>query len=61
VGGLIVGTTAGALIGLQFVVLTLITEASMIRGIGESLRPASGSAGGGGGCRAIGATAGPKS
>jgi hypothetical protein len=33
----IVGSTAGALIGLQFVVLTLITEAGMIRGGGETL------------------------
>jgi hypothetical protein len=33
----IVGSTAGALTGLQFVVLTLITEAGMIRGTGESL------------------------
>jgi hypothetical protein len=33
----IVGSTAGALIGLQFVVLTLITEAGMIRGTGETL------------------------
>jgi len=33
----IVGSTAGALIGLQFVVLTLITEAGMIRGSGETL------------------------
>jgi len=33
----IVGTTAGALIGLQFVVLTLITEAGTIRGTGETL------------------------
>jgi hypothetical protein len=32
----IVGSSAGALIGLQFVVLTLITEAGMIRG-GETL------------------------
>ncbi len=29
---LIVGTTAGALIGLQFVVLTLISEGGRIRG-----------------------------
>jgi len=33
----IVGTSAGALIGLQFVVLTLITEAGMIRGTSETL------------------------
>ena len=33
----IVGTSAGALIGLQFVVLTLITEAGMIRGSGETM------------------------
>jgi len=33
----IVGSTAGALIGLQFVVLTLIAEAGMIRGTGETL------------------------
>jgi len=33
----IVGSTAGALIGLQFVVLTLITEAGLIRGTGETL------------------------
>jgi len=33
----IVGSTAGALTGLQFVVLTLITEAGMIRGTGETL------------------------
>jgi len=33
----IVGSTAGALIGLQFVVLTLITEAGMIRGTSETL------------------------
>src|SRR5687767_14725940 len=33
----VVGTTAGALTGLQFVVLTLITEAGMIRGTGETL------------------------
>ncbi len=33
----IVGSTAGALIGLQFVVLTLITEAGMVRGSGETL------------------------
>jgi hypothetical protein len=33
----IVGSTAGALTGLQFVVLTLITEAGMIRGSGEAL------------------------
>jgi hypothetical protein len=33
----IVGTTAGALIGLQFVVLTLITEAGVLRGSGETL------------------------
>jgi len=33
----IVGCTAGALTGLQFVVLTLITEAGMIRGSGETL------------------------
>jgi hypothetical protein len=33
----IVGTTAGALIGLQFVVLTLITESGMLRGTGETL------------------------
>ena len=32
----IVGTTAGALIGLQFVVLTLITEGGAIRGSGET-------------------------
>ena len=34
---IIVGSTAGALIGLQFVVLALITEAGMLRGSGESL------------------------
>ena len=33
----IVGSTAGALIGLQFVVLTLITEAGMLRGGSETL------------------------
>ena len=33
----IVGTSAGALIGLQFVVLTLITEAGVIRGTRETL------------------------
>ena len=33
----IVGSTAGALIGLQFVVLTLITEAGMLRGSSEAL------------------------
>jgi len=33
----IVGSTAGALIGLQFVVLTLITEAGMLRGSGETM------------------------
>jgi hypothetical protein len=33
----IVGTTAGALTGLQFVVLTLITEAGMIRGTSDTL------------------------
>src|SRR5687767_5649605 len=33
----IVGSTAGALTGLQFVVLTLITEAGVIRGTGETL------------------------
>ena len=33
----IVGSSAGALTGLQFVVLTLITEAGMIRGSGETL------------------------
>jgi hypothetical protein len=33
----IVGTSAGALIGLQFVVLTLITEAGVVRGSGETL------------------------
>ena len=33
----IVGTFAGALAGLQFIVLTLITEAGAIRGSGESL------------------------
>jgi hypothetical protein len=33
----IVGSTAGALIGLQFVVLTLITEAGMIRGTSDTL------------------------
>jgi hypothetical protein len=33
----IVGSTAGALIGLQFVVLALITEAGMLRGSGETL------------------------
>jgi len=33
----IVGSSAGALIGLQFVVLTLITEAGMLRGSGETL------------------------
>jgi hypothetical protein len=33
----IVGSSAGALTGLQFVVLTLITEAGMIRGTSETL------------------------
>jgi hypothetical protein len=33
----IVGSSAGALTGLQFVVLTLITEAGMIRGTAETL------------------------
>ena len=33
----IVGSSAGALTGLQFVVLTLITEAGVIRGSGETL------------------------
>ena len=33
----IVGSSAGALTGLQFVVLTLISEAGMIRGSGETL------------------------
>jgi hypothetical protein len=33
----IVGSSAGALTGLQFVVLTLISEAGMIRGTGETL------------------------
>jgi hypothetical protein len=33
----IVGSSAAALTGLQFVVLTLITEAGMIRGTGETL------------------------
>jgi hypothetical protein len=33
----IVGSTAGALIGLQFVVLTLISEASMVAGSGEAI------------------------
>lgn len=33
----IVGSSAGALIGLQFVVLTLIAEAGMIRGSGETV------------------------
>jgi len=33
----IAGSTAGALIGLQFVVLALITEAGMLRGGGETL------------------------
>ena len=33
----IVGSSAGALTGLQFVVLTLITEAGAMRGSGESL------------------------
>ncbi len=33
----IVGSSAGALTGLQFVVLTLITEAGMVRGGGEAL------------------------
>ena len=33
----IVGSTAGALIGLQFVVLTLITESGQLRGSGESM------------------------
>jgi hypothetical protein len=33
----IIGTTAGALIGLQFVVLTLISESGRIRGTGETL------------------------
>jgi hypothetical protein len=34
---IIVGSTAGALIGLQFVVLALITEAGMLRGSAETL------------------------
>ncbi len=34
---LIVGTTAGALIGLQFVVMTLIADAGLLRGRGESI------------------------
>ena len=33
----IVGSSGGALIGLQFVVLALITEAGMLRGSGEAL------------------------
>jgi hypothetical protein len=33
----IVGSSAGALTGLQFVVLTLISEAGMLRGSGETL------------------------
>ncbi len=33
----VIGSTAGALTGLQFVVLTLITESGMIRGTGETL------------------------
>lgn len=33
----IVGSSAGALTGLQFVVLTLVTEAGMLRGGGETL------------------------
>ena len=33
----IVGSSAGALTGLQFVVLTLITESGILRGSGESL------------------------
>jgi hypothetical protein len=33
----IVGSSAGALIGLQFVVLTLISEAGMIRGTGDTM------------------------
>jgi hypothetical protein len=33
----IVGSSAGALIGLQFVVLTLISEAGMLRGTSETL------------------------
>ncbi len=33
----IVGSSAGALTGLQFVVLTLITESGAVRGSGESL------------------------
>ena len=33
----IVGSSAGALTGLQFVVLTLITESGMLRGSGETL------------------------
>lgn len=33
----IVGSSAGALTGLQFVVLTLITEAGMLRGTGAAL------------------------
>jgi len=33
----IVGSTAGALVGLQFVVLTLITEAGLLRGSSETL------------------------
>ena len=33
----IVGSTAGALTGLQFVVLTLISEAGMVRGSGASM------------------------
>jgi hypothetical protein len=34
---IIAGSTAGALIGLQFVVLALITDAGMLRGSGEAL------------------------
>jgi hypothetical protein len=33
----IVGSSAGALAGLQFVVMTLITESGMLRGTGETL------------------------
>ena len=34
---IITGSTAGALIGLQFVVLALVTDAGMLRGSGETL------------------------
>ena len=34
---IIAGSTAGALIGLQFVVLALVSDAGMLRGSGEAL------------------------